>query len=276
MNTMKIYTYKCPNCSAGLEIAKRVTCEYCGQTFFVDGADEAEENPSEKKKKDTRLAVATICMAVLSIIFLLMISLIPYFFSSLAALVLGIRLLKKQRVASWIGIITGSIAIVIFVFSFSMFIRGVGASPDLVFDEASLKNISRFENISESTTISVLEQISEINEVAAVNAINDVNDGLKKPDGYVSAIYFSLYELEPNKIGYEKVIEGGNRLGGCIELFRNEDDAEKRLKHLHKGHYLGSGGHGRIKKVIIRTSDVLSPARQLELADIIVDYIDGM
>ena len=272
---MKLYSCKCPNCLANVTIsrkAKEAKCEYCGQLFLVDGGN--NDTASTPVTKDNRLTASMICASILTWISAICSAAFLCMGFGLLSLVLGIIVFKKKHASGLIGIISGGLILLIAFSAPFIAKKETGISPELTINESLLIDTDKYKNMNEKDIISILEAIPDVNEVAAVNSSNDINGGLKKKDGYYAAIFFSLSELHPQELGYEAVIEGGTKLGGCIELFRNDTDAEKRMDNLREGENLGAGGHGRLGSVVIRTSYVLTPTRQQEMADTIVEAIN--
>lgn len=276
---MKLYTCTCPKCNAGLKISrktKEITCDYCGQSFLLEDVEVVDDD-GKHSSRDLKVAIeiAMVCSCVLSIIFMCAAS--PYLFLvfGLIALVLGIIELRKKKLIGLIGVITGGIVVIILVCGIFMVLGAIGTSPRLTFPIESLQNPENFNNITEDDVIDILRNVPGVIDVAAVNSSNDPNGLLKKDDGYISEVYFSVEGLDLPAIQDMEIIKGGIHLGGCIELFRNEQDAEKRVQYLDKWGFLGSGGHGHIGNTVIRTTDVLTPTKQQELADRIVKMIDA-
>ena len=125
-------------------------------------------------------------------------------------------------------------------------------------------NIHLVTNPSESYIISKLKTIDGIIEVAPATLEHDPNKMLNDKNGYTSAVFFSYDKInQENASEEDSILEKGTDAGGCIEVFRNEQDAISRNKQL--GLFGVSGSHVIIGTVIVRTSSLLSYQDQDEL-----------
>ena len=105
-------------------------------------------------------------------------------------------------------------------------------------------------------------------KIAAVTEKKDPNGNLNKPGGYTAAIYFSSpYVTEDTDTFTGDVIEDGTDCGGCVEVYKTEDEAKKRSDYLatYDGTILASGSHNVFATVLIRTSDKMTASKQKKL-----------
>lgn len=281
---MNVYPCICPNCNGNLRIpynVKEYTCEFCGQRIIIDDEeDEIEELTYIDLKNNGRinnvvLKAIMICASVLSILTIILSLAYLSIPLGIISLILGIIVFKKKEGSGLIGIIIGGIILLLTIIGGAMAIGLIGDSPQLSANEQSLSHPEFFENITEDELVEVLKQIPGITEVAAVNSSNDINGGLSKEDGYTSEIFFKYNEVVAPEYSNQTAIEGGVHVGGAVEIFRNNDDAQSRVKYLDRLAFLGSGGHVCIRNVVIRTSEVLSEDKQQLLANTIIQAIDN-
>ncbi len=124
-------------------------------------------------------------------------------------------------------------------------------------------------NPSESFILERLNGIPNVSEPLACNEDNDVNGMLHKDGGYTSAIFFTsdLVDTASNYIGDGDSIAKGTDGGGCIEMYKTVEDAEKRNTYLSAfdGSVLHAGSHKVVGTIVIRTSDYLTATQQNEI-----------
>lgn len=139
--------------------------------------------------------------------------------------------------------------------------------------ENNIKQYKQFINPSEEFVKKRLQTIDEIVDVRAVTEDNDPNGQLNKPGGYTATIYFESKNVDQSKL-FETggLIEKGTDAGGAIEVYANEEDAQKRDEYLatFDGSVLASGSHKVVGTTLIRTSDELSASKQKELENKII------
>lgn len=114
-----------------------------------------------------------------------------------------------------------------------------------------------------------LGEISAINEIKAATEETDVNNLLHKQGGYTAAVYFTS-DLVVDEVPGEDPVTKGTDGGGNIEVFKNEQEAEKRNNYLAAFDGQGimdPGGHYLYGTVIIRTSRFLTATQQKELTN---------
>ena len=133
-------------------------------------------------------------------------------------------------------------------------------------------------NPSESFVLERLNGIPNVSQPLAVNEENDVNGMLHKDGGYTAAIFFTsdLVDTAANYIEDGDSIEKGTDGGGCIEVFKTEEEAEKRNTYLAAFDGLGSlssGSHKVVGTVIIRTSNYLTATQQNDITTNIINSL---
>ena len=119
-----------------------------------------------------------------------------------------------------------------------------------------------------------LAQVEHVQEPTAVTEDHDPNGGLSKPDGYIAAVYFSCNLVEKDVKG-DDVIDRGTDGGGCVEVFRNEEDAKKRDDYLGTaGNFMGLAGSHTVNGVyVVRTSRHLTKSQQSRLEKAIIEAL---
>lgn len=141
--------------------------------------------------------------------------------------------------------------------------------------DTSIKQYKQFITPSEDFVIQRLRTVDEISDVRAVTEDNDPNGNLNKPGGYTSTVYFESKNVNQSDVYGTDLIEKGTDAGGAIEVYANEEDANKRANYLagFDGSVLASGTHKAIGTVLIRTSNELTATQQRELEKIIIDAL---
>lgn len=132
---------------------------------------------------------------------------------------------------------------------------------------------------TEEHIINCLQETPNVLGVAPVTEDNDPNDGLQKEDGYYSAVYFFVNLIDPDTIYGDTLIDKGTDAGGCVEAYRNVEDAIARdsyLSKLDKFKLLNPGSHSVFENLVIRTSKHLSQAQQIQLEKNIVAALFGI
>ena len=125
--------------------------------------------------------------------------------------------------------------------------------------------------------ISKLANVDEIKNSKAVTEDNDPNGKLNKSGGYTATVYFESSNVDPNEVEGKDVIEKGTDGGGSIEVYANEDDANKRRDYLASfdGTILSNGSHRVIGTTLIRTSDKLTATQQKNLEKKIIEAMSN-
>lgn len=137
----------------------------------------------------------------------------------------------------------------------------------------SIGAYKKFINPTKEYIISKLANVDEIKNSEAVTEDNDPNGQLNKAGGYTATIYFESINVDSSKVDGKNVIEKGTDGGGAIEVYANEEDANKRNDYLASfdGTILSSGSHRVIGTTLIRTSDKLTATQQKKLENEIID-----
>ena len=146
---------------------------------------------------------------------------------------------------------------------------GSGKEGDASKYDINETNIEFVTAPSQEYIVSVLYSNQYIDDIEPVTANNDPNGKLGKEDGYYSAVFFTS-----NLVNYDKKqtpIDNGTDGGGCIELFKTEEDAISREKTVAK--FKSSGGHVRLGTVIVRTSSLLNDQDQNKLEESICNAL---
>ncbi len=142
--------------------------------------------------------------------------------------------------------------------------------------ETSIKQMKQVTNPSEDFIIQCLQKIDGISGYQAVTEDRDPNGNLNKQGGYTAAVYFSSALINQDEVyGYD-IVDKGTEGGGCIEVYANTEDAEKRNTYLSSfdgAGLLNSGSHTVVGTVLIRTSSELTATQQNELTRTITDKL---
>ena len=119
-----------------------------------------------------------------------------------------------------------------------------------------------------------LTGVEHIQEPTAATKDHDPNKGLSKDDSYIAAVFFSS-DLVEEKVKGDDVIDRGTDGGGCVEVFRNEKDAQARDEYLGSaGSFLSlAGSHTTNGEYVIRTSRYLSDSQQQKLEASIINAL---
>lgn len=135
--------------------------------------------------------------------------------------------------------------------------------------------LGQMTNPSTETIKTQIKKVEGIGEILEVTSGNDPNEMLGKEGGYTGCLYFSHELVDQEGLRGKDVIEKGTDCGGCIEIFKNKEDAENRNEYLTKfdDTVLYSGSHKVFGTLIIRTSYRLSNENQDILTDAICNAI---
>ncbi len=146
--------------------------------------------------------------------------------------------------------------------------------------EKSIKQMKQVTCPSESF---VLERITNIRNQAGMTDVisltedNDPENYIGKAGWYTVKVVFrhkdvEHYGLESGSLTLNQV---GNPAGGCIEVYRTEEDAERRANELksQEGTVKSPGARVVCGTVVIRVSDSLKASYQQELLTLIVDEL---
>lgn len=129
----------------------------------------------------------------------------------------------------------------------------------------------------QSYIISCLYDVPGIQEVIAVTESTDPNNLLNKPGGYYASVYFSYSLVDQRELNGNTIIQKGVNVGGCVEVYQNKNDAEKRNNYLaaFDGTVLASGSHKVVGTVVVRTSNLLLASQQKLLESNIIAVLTG-
>ena len=142
--------------------------------------------------------------------------------------------------------------------------------------ETSIQQMKQVTNPSEDFIIQCLQQIDGISGYQAVTEDHDPNGNLNKQGGYTAAVYFSSPLINQDEVYGDDIVDKGTEGGGCIEVYANTDDAEKRNTYLSSfdgAGLLNSGSHTVVGTIVIRTSSELTATQQNELTQAITDKL---
>lgn len=120
---------------------------------------------------------------------------------------------------------------------------------------------------SDERVIACLEQVEGVLQCVAVTEETDNNNNLNKAGSYIGRIIFAYEAVTRSAISDSALLNKGTDAGGSIEVFRNQDDAEKRNSYLavFDGTILDSGSHVVVGTLVVRTSSKLTATQQQEL-----------
>ncbi len=145
--------------------------------------------------------------------------------------------------------------------------------------QASKDTYELVNNPSEAYVISCLKKVPGITGIAAATEDNDPNGKLGKAGGYTAAIFFSHEDVKLDTYVYgNTILEQGTAAGGQVEVYANEDDANKRNDYLSSfdGSVLSNGSHAVIGTCVVRTSDELKASQQKALESAIIEALTSM
>ena len=140
----------------------------------------------------------------------------------------------------------------------------------------SIELMKQLTNPSEEFVISRLQTIMDASAIQAVTEDHDPNGNLNKAGGYTAAIYFSSPLVDISTVYGADIVERGVDGGGCVEVYANVEDAEKRNTYLSGfdgAGILSPGSHSVLGTMVIRTSDKLTASQQKELEAEIIDVL---
>lgn len=137
----------------------------------------------------------------------------------------------------------------------------------------SIEDYKKFINPTAEFIITKLANVDEIKNSEAVTEDNDPNGKLNKAGGYTATVYFESSNVNQANVYGNSVVEKGTACGGSIEVYSNEEDANKRRDYLSSfdGSVLSNGTHRVIGTTLIRCSDELTATQQKELEQKIIN-----
>lgn len=123
-------------------------------------------------------------------------------------------------------------------------------------------------NPKEEWVISKLENCTDIAHIQSVTESNDPNKLLNKDGGYTSTVYFTVKQITDDD-EYTDSIKLGTDGGGCIEVYKNINDAKSRCTYLESfnNSILATGSYSLIGTMVVRTSYQLDEESQYNLTD---------
>jgi len=142
------------------------------------------------------------------------------------------------------------------------------AEASQAFDK-SVRQLRQVTAPSQDFVVSRLGKVPGVSDIEPVTEANDPNRQLNKAGGYTAAVYFHFSGVE----GVDSTlpsIQIGTDSGGCIEVYRTVEDANKRNGYLASFDGQGvfdTGSHKVLGTVIIRTSHFLTASQQNALTD---------
>lgn len=145
------------------------------------------------------------------------------------------------------------------------------ADASQAFDK-SVRQLGQVTASSQDFVVSRLGKVPGVSDIEPVTEANGPNRRLNKAGGYTAAVYFHFGGVD----GIEEVnsalpsIEIGTDGGGCIEVYRTVEDANKRNDYLASFDGQGvfdTGSHIVLGTVIVRTSHFLTASQQSALTD---------
>lgn len=143
--------------------------------------------------------------------------------------------------------------------------------------ENSIKIMKQVTNPSEAFIIERIKDIDIVTGYAGVTEDNDPNGMLNKPGGYTATVYFASSQIkEKDRMWLDgTIIENGTDGGGSIEVYTNEEDAQRRCEYLSQfdGTVTASGTHTIVGTVLVRISDQLTASQQKELETKIIQNL---
>lgn len=142
--------------------------------------------------------------------------------------------------------------------------------------ENSIQQNKQITNPSGDFVIQRIQGIDGITGVQAATEDHDKNGNLNKQGGYTAAIFFSLSAINQDEIMGNDIVDKGTQGGGCIEVYTNAEDAEKRNTYLSAfdgASMINPGSHHVLGTIVIRTSAKLTATQQDEFTQIISDKL---
>ena len=142
--------------------------------------------------------------------------------------------------------------------------------------ENSIKQLKQITSPTGDFVIQRLNEIEEIVDIQGATEDNDPNNQLNKQGGYTSASFFSTSLLNQANIYGDGLMDKGTDAGGCIEVFKTVEDAEKRNTYISAFDGQGAlnpGSHKVVGTIVVRTSSKLKASQQTELETKIINKL---
>lgn len=132
-------------------------------------------------------------------------------------------------------------------------------------------SVKQLEQITNPKDTFIEERLKEINTIQGVQHVtedHDPNGSLNKQGGYTATVYFSDNQVTEPIEGAD-VVDKGTDAGGCIEVYKTKEEAEKRDIYLSAfdGGPLTPGSHYVYGTIVIRTSMYLTASQQQSLTE---------
>lgn len=142
----------------------------------------------------------------------------------------------------------------------------------------SIQQMKQVTAPEESFVVTRLQNVDEITGIQAVTEDNDPNGNLNKSGGYTADVYFSSSNVDQSQVytsGNGDIVDKGTDGGGCVEVYANEDDANKRNDYLtgFDGGILDGGSHQVVGTCVIRTSHLLKASQQKDLTEKVIQAL---
>ncbi|MBR1571482.1 MAG: EbhA [Lachnospiraceae bacterium] len=136
--------------------------------------------------------------------------------------------------------------------------------------ENSIKQLKQVTNPNEKFIIERLSRVEGVKGIEAVTEDNDPNGLLNKQGGYTASIYFEYEGIEADG-DYIDIVDKGTDGGGCIEVYANPQDAEKRAEYINSVDiFYSAGSRDVVGTCLIRVSDYLTASQQKDIEERIV------
>lgn len=149
--------------------------------------------------------------------------------------------------------------------------------------QALLDSIKQREQITNPTDAFVIQRLTGVEHIQTPTAVTedmDPNGKLNKQGGYTATVYFLSDYVDQDEVFASgdianEVIDKGTAGGGAVEVYANEDDANKRNDYLagFDGTILSNGYHTVHGTCVIRISDEMTASQQQELEAAIVEAL---
>ena len=138
-------------------------------------------------------------------------------------------------------------------------------------DIEAVTNANEKIQVSGDILLTLVNEVLDFNRLEngklEIHPISTDLRNLGKDGGYTSATYFTVPQLTKDKNA--DPVQLGTDGGGCIEVYKNIDDAKTRCDYLKSfdGSILPTGSYSLIGTMIVRTSYQLDDASQYNLTD---------
>ena len=142
-------------------------------------------------------------------------------------------------------------------------------------------NISSLKQITNPESDWVAERLSSVDDIEWTQVVtedNDINEVMGKEGGYIGCVYFTVKDIDSEKIKGNTVIEKGTDAGGAVEIYNNVEDAKSRCEYLSDfdNTILYSGSYTVVGTNVVRTSYLLTDEEQYLLTDKIIKSLTAI